>query len=276
MTIAPAPPIVTLTSDHYIAGGDTLDPTQQPGVYDFSGGIPKTGGNGGVSDLSWGADGFGFDDFLDIINPLQHLPLIGSVYRWLTNDEIAPAARIAGGTLFGGPVGLAVALLNNALESDTGKDAGAHLIAALGAEVDTSGGAKMGAVQVAQASPQVETAAPAPPKQLAAQTSMAAALAPAATAATAQLKAAMAGSQKMPGQLSPEAFGALMRSIGAKPMAQAAPATAAAAPSGGISAEALQAAAAEALPSLKRRKASMDLHRLLADHVASRTARGTQ
>ena len=34
----------------------------------------------------FGADGFTFDDFVDIINPLHHVPLIGSLYRWATGD----------------------------------------------------------------------------------------------------------------------------------------------------------------------------------------------
>ena len=55
----------------------------------------------------FGDDGFTFDDLIDIINPLQQLPVIGSLYRWLTGDRISPAARIAGGFLFGGPIGLA-------------------------------------------------------------------------------------------------------------------------------------------------------------------------
>ena len=55
----------------------------------------------------FGDDGFTFDDLIDVINPLQQLPIIGSLYRWLTGDQISPAARIAGGFLFGGPIGLA-------------------------------------------------------------------------------------------------------------------------------------------------------------------------
>ena len=55
----------------------------------------------------FGDDGFTFDDLIDVINPLQQLPVIGSLYRWLTGDQISPAARIAGGFLFGGPIGLA-------------------------------------------------------------------------------------------------------------------------------------------------------------------------
>lgn len=48
---------------------------------------------------------FGFGDFLDIINPLHHLPIIGHLYRHITGDEIAPVARVAGGALFGGFAG---------------------------------------------------------------------------------------------------------------------------------------------------------------------------
>lgn len=50
-------------------------------------------------------DGFGFDDLLDIVNPLQHIPLIGTLYRELTGDKIELPARLAGGALFGGLVG---------------------------------------------------------------------------------------------------------------------------------------------------------------------------
>lgn len=50
-------------------------------------------------------DGFGFDDLLDIVNPLQHIPLIGTLYREITGDKIELPARLAGGALFGGLVG---------------------------------------------------------------------------------------------------------------------------------------------------------------------------
>ncbi|MDP6473864.1 MAG: hypothetical protein QF894_03030 [Alphaproteobacteria bacterium] len=36
----------------------------------------------------FGADGFGFDDFLDLINPLQHIPIISTIYREITGDTI--------------------------------------------------------------------------------------------------------------------------------------------------------------------------------------------
>ncbi len=54
--------------------------------------------------------GLGFDDLLDVINPLQHLPVVGMIYRALSDDEIAPPAKIAGGALFGGLYGFLGAL----------------------------------------------------------------------------------------------------------------------------------------------------------------------
>lgn len=76
----------------------------------------------------FGDDGFGFDDFLDIINPLQHIPVISSLYRELTGDEINPGSRIIGGGVFGGAIGLATSVVNTAIEAGTGKDAGEHVI----------------------------------------------------------------------------------------------------------------------------------------------------
>ena len=52
------------------------------------------------------AEALTFDDLLDFINPLHHLPIIGSLYREFTGDQIKPAMQVAGGTLFGGPTGL--------------------------------------------------------------------------------------------------------------------------------------------------------------------------
>ena len=54
---------------------------------------------GGDQFQAFGADGFTFLDFIDMINPLQHIPLVGSAYRELTGDEIDPASRVIGGTV---------------------------------------------------------------------------------------------------------------------------------------------------------------------------------
>jgi hypothetical protein len=78
---------------------------------------------------AFGADGFTFLDFLDIINPLQHIPVVSNVYREMSGDQIDPGARIAGGTLFGGPIGATVALVDVAVKQSSGQDVGEHMMA---------------------------------------------------------------------------------------------------------------------------------------------------
>lgn len=70
-----------------------------------------------------------FGDMLDAINPLQQLPIIGSIYRAVTGTSIAPAARVVGGVLFGGLTGGISAIANAVVEGISGKDISAHLIA---------------------------------------------------------------------------------------------------------------------------------------------------
>ncbi len=35
----------------------------------------------------WGKDGFTFADVLDVVNPLQHLPVVSKYYREQTGDD---------------------------------------------------------------------------------------------------------------------------------------------------------------------------------------------
>lgn len=78
-----------------------------------------------------GKDGPTFDDFLDIINPLQHIPIISSIYRELTGDRISPGARVIGDGLIFGPIGAAFAVANVVLSEISGRDVGEHVIALL-------------------------------------------------------------------------------------------------------------------------------------------------
>lgn len=84
----------------------------------------------------FGEDGLDFGDFLDLINPLQHLPIISTIYRHLTGDEISQGSRIFGGALYGGPVGLASAVLDAAVEQVSGKDMGALAMSLLDSDED--------------------------------------------------------------------------------------------------------------------------------------------
>jgi hypothetical protein len=78
---------------------------------------------------AFGADGLTFDDLLDVINPLHHLPIVGFIYRSITGDTISPASRVTGGALFGGLVGFAASVADTVLEEISGKDVGGHIVA---------------------------------------------------------------------------------------------------------------------------------------------------
>src|SRR5579863_9908549 len=72
--------------------------------------------------------GFGFRDLIDIVNPLQHLPIIGSIYRWVTGDRPGEAAQIAGDALYGGLIGVGIGLASAATEDSQGRDVGEQVI----------------------------------------------------------------------------------------------------------------------------------------------------
>lgn len=65
---------------------------------------------------------FSFFDFLDILNPLQHIPIISTLYRNITGDEMKPISRIVGGAVYGGPVGGSIGMINTLVEHETGND----------------------------------------------------------------------------------------------------------------------------------------------------------
>jgi hypothetical protein len=77
----------------------------------------------------WGKDGFTFKSFTDIINPLQQLPVVSTLYRALTGDTISSGSRLAGGALLGGPLGFASALFNEIIKGQTGNDIGGNMVA---------------------------------------------------------------------------------------------------------------------------------------------------
>lgn len=74
----------------------------------------------------FGEDGFNFADIIDIINPLQHIPIVNSIYRKITGDVIAPSMQIAGDALFGGPIGAAVSIAKEAIKAQFNQDSTEH------------------------------------------------------------------------------------------------------------------------------------------------------
>jgi hypothetical protein len=90
----------------------------------------------------WGEDGFTFGDLVDLVNPLQHIPIVSTLYRKITGDTLATGPRLLGGALFGsltGGVGVALgsivgfttAAANSLVEQKTGRDIGEHALALL-------------------------------------------------------------------------------------------------------------------------------------------------
>ena len=70
-----------------------------------------------------------FSDLLEIVNPLQHLPIISTLYRAITGDKIGSVEQIAGDTLFGGLYGAVSSFVNLAVKDLTGEDIGSRILA---------------------------------------------------------------------------------------------------------------------------------------------------
>lgn len=73
-----------------------------------------------------------FNDLLDIINPLQHLPVIGTIYRQMSGDTMKGMSSILGGALFGGPIGAVASTANVIVHDRTGKDIAENAMAYAG------------------------------------------------------------------------------------------------------------------------------------------------
>jgi hypothetical protein len=109
--------------------GAEAPPSRRVSGDDRTAGVPAK--NAGTSSGKSGH--FSFKDFIlgliDIINPLQHIPVVSTIYRKITGDEISPMARVAGDALYGGPIGAAAGLVDVAVEQKTGKDIGQNVMA---------------------------------------------------------------------------------------------------------------------------------------------------
>ncbi|MSO66150.1 MAG: hypothetical protein EXQ85_10255 [Alphaproteobacteria bacterium] len=119
MSVAPASPIPPSprTVPDFVGnevGGWALEPQKE---------APRTS-------HFWGSEGPSFKDLLDTINPLQHLPIIGPIYRSITGDQPSHGARILGGALFGGHV-MAARRLDRNTPASTGGEPATQVAAAV-------------------------------------------------------------------------------------------------------------------------------------------------
>jgi hypothetical protein len=65
-------------------------------------------------------EGF-FHHLWNVVNPLQHVPVIGTIYRAITGEHLDPVEKIAGDTLYGGLWGAVSSVADVAFEGLTGK-----------------------------------------------------------------------------------------------------------------------------------------------------------
>jgi hypothetical protein len=114
------------------------------------------------------AEALTFDDLLDFINPLHHLPVIGSLYREFTGDQIKPAMQVAGGTLFGGPTGLMSSAFQVLFQEIAGDDILGSGLAMVGLKEPETKDAAIAAVDATSAKTMAELPVPKPAEPIAA------------------------------------------------------------------------------------------------------------
>ena len=112
----------------------------------------------------FGEDGFGIDDVIAAINPLQQLPIISTIYRAITGDTIDVGPRLVGGAIYGGVIGFVSAAVDAAVEGSTGQDIGGNVMSALFGAPDKPDNAPREPVMFSKAddnaSPQADSSAP--------------------------------------------------------------------------------------------------------------------
>ena len=101
----------------------------------------------------WQNASFEFGDFLDIVNPLQHVPIVATIYRNLTDDRIGMAPRVIGGALWGRVTGLVTGVINSLVEWFTGKDIGDHIYAKIWGEQANANAVARAAKPVSERNP---------------------------------------------------------------------------------------------------------------------------
>lgn len=127
----------------------------------------RSGSKGGEG--FWGEDGFTFGDLIDIINPLQHIPIVSTIYRAITGDEIGAGPRMIGGAALGGVAGFAASAVGAMVHSETGMEVGEHVLASMtGAKSQnttsvTRNSTESGAVLLSSADPVTHMAEDLPP-----------------------------------------------------------------------------------------------------------------
>ncbi len=87
----------------------------------------------------------------DTLNPLQHIPLVGGLYRSVSGDNLSSAGMVLGGLLFGGPLGFlagTAAAVFSAITQPDPTDQTAIVAAAASSTQATKAYAKAGSIAI--------------------------------------------------------------------------------------------------------------------------------
>ena len=98
--------------------------SQNPNIMAYG---PQQTGSG--ADTENTDEPFGFGDLVDIVNPLQHIPVVSNLYRAVTGDNIRPSSDIIGKAIYGGLAGAASGLANVIIKHETGRNVMEHAVA---------------------------------------------------------------------------------------------------------------------------------------------------
>ena len=110
--------------------------------------------------ITTSADGKSFfENMLDIVNPLEHLPIVSTIYHAITGNQSGDLEKMAGDTLYGGPMGLASSVADIAFEKITGKSFGDTVMSWVGLDNDDASSGNTALASKTATTPDAATAA---------------------------------------------------------------------------------------------------------------------
>ncbi len=81
-----------------------------------------------VEQYVFGNNGLEINDGFDTINILHHIPIVSNIYKESSQQQISAIAKLGGGFLYGGTLGLGYAALDLAVEAYSGHSIGGTII----------------------------------------------------------------------------------------------------------------------------------------------------
>lgn len=74
-------------------------------------------------------EGLSFDEVLNSLNPLHHVPIVSTIYQAVSGEKIGIGPRMIAATILGGPVGLIIAGIAAFIEEMSGGTIAEHAVA---------------------------------------------------------------------------------------------------------------------------------------------------